>query len=95
MASPTGTYMPNTGSNSSEPAGVLRFQNGTSAMDQVTISVKLAPLPEKTQYEAWLIDDAHESSKSLGVLKQDNSGKFNLTFIDPQGKNLLGKFNRM
>ena len=88
-------YIPVTGPDVSGPAGVLRFQNGTSAMDQITISAELAPLPERTQYEAWLIDDDNELSRSLGVLTQNGSGKFSLTFVDPQGQNLLGKFNRM
>ena len=56
LATPTSGYIPAT----SGPAGVLRFQDGTSAMDQITISAELAPLPEHTQYEAWLIDDDHE-----------------------------------
>jgi hypothetical protein len=46
-------------------------------------------------YEAWLIDDDNESSRSLGVLKQNETGLFTLTFIDSGNRNLLGEFNRM
>ncbi len=95
VTAPTGHLIPATGPDLPGPAGVLRFQNGTSAMDQITISAELAPLPERTQYEAWLIDDDHELSRSLGILTKNDSGKFSLTFIDPQSQNLLGRFNRM
>jgi serine/threonine protein kinase len=95
VASPTSGFIPDTGHEMREPAGVLRFQHGTSAMDQITISAELAPLPKRIQYEAWLIDDDNELRRSLGVLTQNNSGKFSLTFVDPQSQNLLSKFNRM
>jgi hypothetical protein len=64
-------------------------------MDQITISATLDTLPERMQYEAWLIDDDRESSRSLGVLEQNDTGQFSLTFVDPQSENLLGRFNRM
>jgi tRNA A-37 threonylcarbamoyl transferase component Bud32 len=75
--------------------GVLRFQDGTSAMDQITISAKLAALANKTQYEAWLISDSGEQRRSLGVLKLDSTGQFTLTYVDAQSRNLLDGFNRM
>ncbi len=75
--------------------GVLRFQDGTSPLDQITISAKLAVPVDGTQYEGWLINDSGEQRRSLGVLKQDASGQFTLTFVDPQSRNLLDGFNRM
>ena len=78
-----------------QPVGILRFQNGAALMDQVTISASLDLPPENMQYEAWLIDDNHESSRSLGVLNQNDTGRFTLAFVDPQGQNLMGEFNRM
>ncbi|HEX6270094.1 MAG TPA: protein kinase [Anaerolineales bacterium] len=89
---PVHQVIPDTGES---PAGILRFQNGASTMDQITISATLEPLPERTQYEAWLVDDHNESSRSLGVLTGNDTGQFTLTFIDPESLNLLGKFNRM
>jgi len=80
---------------STDPAGILRFQNGTAQMDQVTISAKLDLPPENTQYEAWLIDDNNELSRSIGVLTESDSGQYILSYIDPQSQNLLGEFNRM
>jgi serine/threonine protein kinase len=77
------------------PLGILRFQNGASQMDQVTISAALDLPPENKQYEVWLIDDNHELSRSIGVLTENNSGQYSLSYIDPQSGNLLGEFNRM
>jgi serine/threonine protein kinase len=84
--------VPNTGTS---PAGILRFQNGTATMDQITINATLSLPPENTQYEAWIIDDGREQSRSLGILKKNADGQFGLTFIDPQSRNLLGNYNRM
>jgi tRNA A-37 threonylcarbamoyl transferase component Bud32 len=87
-----GSSMPMTGGNS---LGVLRFQDGTSPLDQITISAKLATLANGTQYEAWLISDTGEQRRSLGTLKQDSSGQFTLSYVDAQSRNLLDGFNRM
>jgi len=89
---PVNEFIPETGD---APVGVLRFQNGASAMDQITITTSLAQPPERMQYEAWLVDDQDELSRSLGVLVPNEAGEFSLTFIDPQSQNLLGQFNRM
>lgn len=72
--------------------GVLRFQGN---MDQVTVTASLPDPAEGTQYEAWLIDDGGELLISLGILEKNNSGQYNLTFIDPESRNLLDGFNRM
>ncbi|MGB7874085.1 MAG: anti-sigma factor, partial [Anaerolineales bacterium] len=80
---------------SASPVGVLRFQSSIAKMDQITINATLAPLPENTQYEAWMIDDAHEQSRSLGVLEQGAGNQFSLTFIEPQSQNLIAIYNRM
>ena len=79
----------------SNSLGVLRFQDGTSALDQITISAKLAAPASGTQYQAWLISDSGENRLSLGVLAQDSSGQFVLTYVDAQGRNLLNGFQRM
>ena len=75
--------------------GVMRFQDGTSALDQITISAKLAVPATGTQYEAWLISDSGEQRRSLGVLTQDSTGQFVLTYVDAQSQNLLDGFQRM
>ena len=77
-----------------EPVGVLRFQDGTAPADQITLSTSsLALPPESTQYEAWLIEDDGEQRVSLGLLQFDAQGRGSLTFVDPQGRNLLGMYH--
>ncbi|MFN8413723.1 MAG: protein kinase [Anaerolineales bacterium] len=75
--------------------GTLRFQDGAALADQVTISATLDALPEGKQYEAWLVDDSGEKSRSIGVLEKDESGTYSLTFVDPQSRNLLADFSHM
>jgi len=78
-----------------DPVGILRFQNGTAKMDKVTISATLAQPPEDKQYEAWLVDDDGEASRSIGLLEPNSQGQFTLTFVDAQSQNLLSQYNRM
>src|SRR5687768_8865850 len=77
------------------PVGVLRFQDGASALDQITIFASLATPPDGTQYEAILIGDGGELRRSLGVPTQDEAGQFILTFVDPQSRNLTDRFHRL
>jgi serine/threonine protein kinase len=84
--------VPNTGSS---PVGVLQFQNSIATMDQITINATLAPLPENTQYEVWMIDDSNEQSQSIGVLEQIEGNQYGLNFVEPQGQNLIALYNRM
>jgi serine/threonine protein kinase len=80
--------------NDVEPAGVLRFQDGTAPADQVTLSTSSLPLPAAgSQYEAWLIEDGGEQRVSLGLIQFDADGRGSLTFVDPQGRNLLGMYH--
>jgi len=85
-------YLPVT---SNDSVGVLRFQNGTALMDKVTISAILDLPPENMQYEAWLIDDEGESSRSIGVMEKNDLGQYVLTYVDAQSQNLLSQYNRM
>jgi hypothetical protein len=84
--------IPNT---SASPVGVLRFQNSLATLDQLTINATLDPLPENMQYEVWMIDDGSEQSLSLGGFEQSTGDQFSLTFIEPEGQNLLAITNRM
>jgi tRNA A-37 threonylcarbamoyl transferase component Bud32 len=77
-----------------EPVGVLRFQDGTATADQITISTSsLPPPPQGSQYEAWLIEDDGEQRVSVGLLSFDGEGRSSLTFVDSQGRNLLGMYH--
>jgi serine/threonine protein kinase len=72
--------------------GVLRFQG---LLDQVTISANLPDPPAGNQYEAWLIENDGESHISLGILSSNGTGQHNLTYIDPQNRNLLENYASM
>ncbi len=84
--------IPNTGADS---VGVLRFQDGSAIADQITVNANLDSPPEGAQYEVWLIDNSGEQSRSIGILTQDESGAFSLTFVDPQSRNLLADYSHM
>ena len=76
-----------------EPIGVLRFQDGTAPADQVTLTTTGMPVPPAgSQYEAWLIEDDAEQRVSLGIPTFDADGRGSLSFVDPQGRNLLGMY---
>lgn len=77
------------------PVGVLRFQDGAAALDQVTVFASLAAPPEGSQYEGWLVGDGGELRRTLGLLAQDETGQFVLTYVDSQSRNLMDRFNRM
>ena len=77
------------------PVGLLRFQDGAAALDQVTISAFLAIAPEGTQYEAWLVGEGGEFRRSLGLLSPDENGQFILVYVDDRSRNLLDRANRM
>ena len=47
------------------------------------------------QYEAWLISDSGEQRRSLGVLTQDATGQYTLSYVDAQSRNMLDGFGRM
>jgi hypothetical protein len=51
------------------------------------------PLPPAgSQYEAWLLEDDAEQLVSLGIIGFDAEGNGSLSFVDPQGRNLLGMY---
>ncbi|MFN8381176.1 MAG: protein kinase [Anaerolineales bacterium] len=75
--------------------GVLRFQDGTAIADQITVNANLDNPPENTQYEVWLIENSGEQSRSIGILTKDENGAYNLTFVDPQSRNLLADYDHM
>jgi hypothetical protein len=78
-----------------EPAtvGVLRFQDGTAPGDQATLTTRGMPPAAGSQYEAWLVEDGAEQRVSMGFLQLDAEGNGSLTFVDPQGRNLLGMYH--
>jgi tRNA A-37 threonylcarbamoyl transferase component Bud32 len=73
--------------------GLLRFQDGTAPGDQATLTSNgMALPPAGNQYEAWLIEEDAEQRVSMGLLQLDADGNGSLTYVDPQGRNLLGMY---
>ncbi|HSJ87945.1 MAG TPA: protein kinase, partial [Anaerolineales bacterium] len=74
--------------------GLLRFQDGTAPADQVTLTTSSVPVPPSgSQYEAWLISDDGEQRVSIGFLQIDNEGHGSLSYVDSQGRNLIGMYH--
>jgi hypothetical protein len=74
----------------------LRFSDGSATLDEVTLVVDKLPAPAaKTQYEAWLLGQGGELRQPLDVLKLDAAGRGELVYRDPDGHNLLARFDRM
>lgn len=79
-----------------EPIGVLRFQDGSAPVDQVTFfSGNLPPPPGGSRYEAWLIAADGETLLSLGVIQFGDGNRASLTFVDPAGRNLIALYHGM
>jgi serine/threonine-protein kinase len=78
------------------PVGLLRFQDGTAPADAATISTStMPPPPAGSQYEAWLIADDGEGRISIGKIVFDQNNKGSLTFVDNEGRNLLGTYSAL
>lgn len=93
METPGQSVNPLTGAETPS-VGVLRFQDGTAPVDQVTLSTDgMSEPPSGSQYEAWLIADNGEQRVSLGTISFNSSGRGSLSFVDPQGRNLLGTYH--
>jgi serine/threonine protein kinase len=79
-----------------EPIGLLRFQDATAQADLVTLTTSgMASPPVGSQYEAWLIQDDGEQRVSIGIIQFDNSNKGTLTYVDSQGRNLIGLYHAL
>ena len=79
-----------------QPVGLLRFQDGTAHADQITLTTSGMNVPlEGSQYEAWLIEDDNEQRLSMGVIKFSQANNGALTFVDAQGRNLIGIYRAL
>jgi serine/threonine protein kinase len=79
-----------------DPIGLLRFQDATAHADQLTLTTSGMPLPpEGSQYEAWLIQDDGEQRVSIGIIQFDSNSKGALTYVDSQGRNLIGLYHAL
>ena len=73
------------------PASILQFQNGNALLDRATLIAQAMPAPSAgSQYEVWLVNG--DERLSLGILSVDSGGRGELTFDDPQARNLLSVY---
>jgi serine/threonine protein kinase len=83
-----------TASYSLGPIGILRFQNAAGLADQATLIASAMPAPPAgSQYEVWLRNE--DEQISLGILSPDETGKGEMTFSEPEGSDLLARYNKV
>ena len=71
---------------------ILHFQDGSAFLDQASLIAQAMPAPPAgNQYKVWLLGG--KEPLPLGILRVDDSGKGELTFNDPQNKNLLATYS--
>ncbi len=76
------------------PSGLLRFQNGAALADQASLIVRALPAPPAgTQYEIWLTGSGKRIS--LGFFSPDDTGSGELSFLEPEGLNLLARYDEL
>jgi serine/threonine protein kinase len=72
----------------------LHFQDGDAILDRATLIAQAMPAPPvESQYEGWLVNG--QDRLPLGILNVDESGKGQLTFDDPQDRNLLAHYQQV
>jgi serine/threonine-protein kinase len=76
------------------PTGELHFQDGDVMLDRAILRAQVMPAaPAGSQYEVWLVNG--QERLSLGILNLDENGRGQLTFDDPQNRNLLAEYQRV
>ena len=73
------------------PASILQFRNGNAILDRAILIAQAMPAPSAgSQYEVWLVNG--DERLSLGTLSIDSGGRGELTYDDPQARNLLSVY---
>ena len=74
--------------------GQVTFFDFNIVMDKVVVAINGLPPPKAgTHYEAWFLSQGGEMRRNLGAINfTDESGS--LTYIDPEGMNLLSLFDQ-
>lgn len=77
-------------------AGKLRFEDFSSVMDEIVLSLNNADLPpEGYHYEAWLVGDDEGTIRKIGSIAFNAAGIGQLSLIDPAQKNIFADFDRI
>ena len=79
-----------------DPVGLLRFQDGSALIDEVTFKASaMPPLGAGNQYEIWLLDASGEERRSVGYLDLNPDGTGSASLVDPEGRNLLSLYDKV
>jgi serine/threonine protein kinase len=78
-----------------QPVGRITYIDFNDAMDKAIISINHLPVPETgTHYEVWYVANIDESRRNAGAVTFDGeSGQ--LSFLNPNGVNLLSQFDQV
>ncbi|HET9912086.1 MAG TPA: protein kinase, partial [Anaerolineales bacterium] len=86
----TSTY---TATPPSGPIGIVRFQNGSAIADQISVITQSMPAPPPGgQYELWLLGG--DERISIGAFIPDSNGRIEFAYSDPDGANLISRFDK-
>ena len=78
----------------SGPTSRLHFQDGDAVLSRVDLITQGLPQPPaNSQYQVWLGN--RQDRLLLGILHVDQNGKGELTFDDPQDRNLLAYYDQV
>ena len=76
------------------PTGTLHFEDGNAVLDRAVLLAQAMPAPPANrQYEVWLVGG--QDRLSIGILHQDETGRGELIFDDPEGRNLLAHYHQV
>ncbi len=79
-----------------QPVGRVSFSDFNWVMDKTTVTLSGLPKPKAgSHYEVWLLAQGGEFHHNIGIVKLDETGQGQLTFTDPNQKNILSIFDQV
>lgn len=78
-----------------QPVGRVAFTDFNDTLDRAVVTLNALPVPALgTHYEAWFLSRGGETRRNLGVVAfEGQTGS--LSYINPEGINLLSQFDRL
>ncbi len=84
------------GGDLNQPVGRVIYSDFNVLVDKATINITNLPAPPKgIHYEVWYLAQGGEERRNIGTIKMENSGQGQLTFIDPEQRNILDVFDQI
>jgi len=76
--------------------GILHFDDFNNVLDWVSITLSNAKLPEAgMHYEGWLVSLDGVSTRKIGPIPVNDSGAGQITFTNPDQKNLFQEYDQI